>query len=86
MTEEKKTDLTFEDSFKRLELILEKMNSNQTSLDESLALFEEAEGLISFCSKRLTDAEQKVEKLVKGRTGEVTIGKDGRPMTENFRG
>ncbi len=84
MTEEKKNEPTFENAFKRLELILEKMNSNQTSLDESLALFEEAEALISFCGKRLTEAEHKVEKLVKNRSGEVILGKDGQPATESF--
>lgn len=85
MTEEKKTEITFENAFKRLELILDKMNSSQTSLDESLALFEEAEGLITFCNRKLTDAEQKVEKLVKSRTGELIVGKDGQVMTEDFR-
>ncbi len=86
MKEEQKQEPSFENAFQRLERILEKMNSNQTSLDESLALFEEAETLISFCNKRLSEAEQKVEKLVKSRSGELVLGKEGKPMTEDFRG
>jgi len=82
---EERNEITFENAFKRLELILDKMNSNQTSLDESLALFEEAEGLITFCNRKLIDAEQKVEKLIKNRTGELIIGKDGQVMSEDFR-
>lgn len=86
MNQEQKQEPTFESAFQRLECILEKMNSNQTTLDESLALFEEAETLISFCNKRLTEAEQKVEKLVKNRSGELVLGKNGQPTNELFQG
>lgn len=74
----------FEDAFARLEQILEKMNSHSVPLDESLKLYEEADGLIQFCGKRLHDAERKIETLIKKRNGELEIGASGTPSTEDF--
>ncbi len=84
MTKEKKEELSFEKGFARLEQILEKMGSNTISLDESLALYEEADSLIKICNKKLNDAEKKVEILIKNRNGELTLGDTERPQTENF--
>lgn len=77
-------EISFEAAFARLEEILEKMNSGAISLDESLKLYEEADKLIVTCQKRLTDAERKIEMLVKNRNGEVTLGPDQKPMTQEF--
>lgn len=74
---------SFEESFSRLEKILELMNGGKISLEESLKLFEEAEGLIRSCSSRLTAAEQKIEILVKQR-GQLILGTDGKPKAEQF--
>lgn len=73
---------TFEDAVKRLEEILEKMNSGDLPLDDSLKLFEEANTLVTSCQKRLTAAEQKVEKLIKSRQGELSLDAEGNPQTE----
>lgn len=77
----KDTELPFEQSFTRLEQILEKMNSGATTLDESLKLFEEADQLIVGCSKRLNDAERRVETLIKNRSGELVLDAEGQPTT-----
>ena len=78
-------EMNFETSFARLEEILEKMNSSSISLDESLKLYEEADKLINLCGKRLNDAERKIEVLIKNRhTGELVLGTDQKPSTENF--
>jgi exodeoxyribonuclease VII small subunit len=78
-------ETSFEDGFSRLEAILEKMNSSSISLDESLKLFEEADQLINTCSKRLNDAERKIEILIKNRnTGELVVGSDQKPATQDF--
>lgn len=74
---------SFEQSFSRLEKILELMNSGKTSLEDSLKLFEEAEGLIRNCSHKLQFAEQKIEALVKQR-GQVVLGQDNKPRVEQF--
>lgn len=75
--------LSFEQAFERLEQILEKMNSGKTPLEESLKLFEEAEGLIRSCNARLVSSEQKIEALVKQR-GAVALDADQKPKTEQF--
>jgi len=85
MTEQNpKETNTFESAFARLEVILEKMNSNTVSLDESLKLFEEADGLINTCTKRLNDAERKVETLIKNRNGELVMSPEQKPATQNY--
>ena len=58
---------SFEAAYERLEEILEKMNTEQVSLDSALSLYEEADSLIGDCQKRLTEAEQKIEILIKNR-------------------
>lgn len=84
VTSKDKTNICFEKAFSRLENILERMNSGEASLDESLKLFEEANGLIVQCNKRLTDAEGKVEMLIKNRSGDLTLGSDLKPSTTDF--
>jgi exodeoxyribonuclease VII small subunit len=76
--------MSFESSFARLEEILERMNSGSVSLDESLRLYEEADKLITLCAKRLNEAERKIEILIKNRSGEVALGNDKKPLTQDF--
>lgn len=66
-------ELSFEKAFERLEKILETMNTGKVSLEESLKLFEEAESLMKLCSNRLNQAEQKIEQLIKSRSGEYRL-------------
>ena len=75
---------SFEQAYRRLEIILEKMNSGKLSLDESLKLYEEADSLITACSTRLSQAEQKIEKLVKNREGSLIVNQENTPQTESF--
>lgn len=78
-------EFNFESSFSRLEEILEKMNSGNVSLDESLKLYEEADNLIAGCSQKLNHAEAKIEMLIKKRDGELELDMGGRPSTEAFQ-
>lgn len=78
------TPLSFEAAYARLEEILEKMNSGKVSLEDSLKLYEEADCLISWCSKRLTEAEKKIEILIKNRDSELLVDEQGRPHTQAF--
>ena len=72
----------FEKAFTRLEEILEQMNSTQTPLDRSLALYEEANRLVVSCHQTLTAAEQKIEMLIKTRDGQLSLGSDQRPIVQ----
>ena len=84
MTQEKKDNITFEKSFARLENILEALNDNKLSLDASLTLFEEANGLITNCDQYLVAAENKIEKLIKDRNSKIVVDEENIPMTEEL--
>ena len=66
----------FETSFRRLESIVEKLEQEELSLDESLALFEEGVKLSRLCHGRLDKIEKKIETILADANGE--------PVTENF--
>ncbi len=58
------TKITFENSISQLDSIVERMESGELSLDESLKLFEQGVKLTRSCQKTLADAEAKIEKLM----------------------
>ncbi|MVB12983.1 Exodeoxyribonuclease 7 small subunit [Caprobacter fermentans] len=58
-----KQKLSFEEAAARLEEIVGTMESGETSLEESLKLFEEGSALSSLCYRKLTEAEQKVREI-----------------------
>ena len=66
-------DIKFEDALSRLESIVEKLEQGELSLEESLAAFEEGIRLSRICSKRLDEAEKKIEVLIKGEDGQLKI-------------
>lgn len=59
----------FEDSMSRLEQIVNLMESGEQSLEDSLKLFKEGMRLSEYCSGVLTEAQRKVEMLVKQKDG-----------------
>ena len=59
----------FEEAIKRLEDIVESLETGDLSLEDSLGIFEEGVKLIGFCSKKLEEAEQKVTMLIKESDG-----------------
>ncbi len=61
----------FEDALKKLEIIVNKLEDGNLSLEESLELFEEGVRLSRFCSQKLDEAEKKVEILTKDKDGEL---------------
>lgn len=67
-----KKDMKFEEAMQLLEDTVRKLESGTLSLDESLAAFEEAVGLVKLCNERLEDAEQKVRILTASAGGEIT--------------
>lgn len=69
--------MEFEKKLKRLEDIVEKMESGDLSLDDSLKLFEEGVKLSRDCQGQLTAAEEKVKVL-------LSVDADGRATTRNF--
>ena len=61
----------FEDAFQKLEAIVKKLEDGNLSLEESLKAFEEGVRLSRFCSKKLDEAEKKVEILLKDSNGRL---------------
>jgi len=55
---------SFENSLKKLEEIVEKLEEPDLPLDKSLQLFEEGIQQARFCETKLSEAEGKVEKLI----------------------
>lgn len=62
---------TFEESLKKLEVIIEQLEKGDLALEDSLKLFEEGVGLSAACKKELDEAEGKVQVLIKQRDGSL---------------
>ena len=56
-----KKELTIEESFNKLQEILDKMEDDETGLEESFKLYEEGIGLV----KKVSESIDKVEKRIK---------------------
>jgi exodeoxyribonuclease VII small subunit len=59
----------FEEALGRLEEIVRKMEAGDMTLEESLKAFEEGIKLARLCSKKLDDAERRVDILLKQEDG-----------------
>lgn len=60
-----KKQISYEKAIERLEELVEKLNSNEISLDESLLLFEEGTKLTKDCHDMLENAKQKIVEIEK---------------------
>ncbi len=60
----KKQGFAFENSLAELETLVEKMESGDLSLEQSLQAFEQGISLTRECQQALSSAEQKVQLLV----------------------
>lgn len=66
------TELTFEDALKRLEAIVQRLESGNATLDESIKLYSEGDRLRGQCETRLKDAQMRIEKISLGANGAPT--------------
>ena len=57
-------ELIYEQEYKRLEEIVEKLENGSVPLEESMKLFEEGTKLANFCNSKLNAAEQKFTQLI----------------------
>lgn len=62
---------SFEESIARLEQIVKELEHGNTTLEDSMKLFEEGAKLSADLSKQLDAAEQKVTVMMKDETGEI---------------
>jgi len=73
MAKKDESGLSFEAALKRLEAIVENMESGEADLDAMIASFEEGQRLVKFCTAKLNEVEKKVEKIVKDAEGNVSV-------------
>jgi exodeoxyribonuclease VII small subunit len=66
----------FEKAFQDLEKIVQRLESEELPLDESLQLFEEGIRLSRFCNQKLEEVEKKIELILADAKGQ--------PVTEPF--
>ncbi len=66
-------DLSFEEALKKLEGIVESMESDELALETLLARFEEGTRLAKVCQSKLTEAELKIQELEANASGELTL-------------
>lgn len=65
MSRKKTSVVTFEAALERLESIVEKLESEELGLEDSLAVFEEGIALSRLCSQKLTEVERRIEIVLK---------------------
>lgn len=69
MPDEKPAELGFEAALTQLERTVERLESGELSLEETLQLFERGVELRDRCQKELLDAETRIEMLVRRASG-----------------
>jgi exodeoxyribonuclease VII small subunit len=83
MAAENCADKNFETALQELETIVEKLESGELSLEDSLAAFESGVGLVKYCNQKLNEVESKVQLLLKDKNGKfqfkvfVSMSDDG---------
>ena len=63
---------TFEQSMKKLEQIVQKLESGDLPLEESMKKFEEGIKLSRLCSEKLDETEKKITLLLQDQKGNVS--------------
>jgi len=63
----------FEKAFQQLEKIVQRLESEELPLDESLQLFEEGIRLSRFCNQKLEEVEKKIELILSDAKGQPRV-------------
>ena len=73
----KQAEVSFEDAVKKLESIVEEMESDELPLDKLLVRYEEGAKLVKACEEKLQSAETRITQLEETLEGELAA----RPVT-----
>jgi exodeoxyribonuclease VII small subunit len=71
MTDKPVSEMSFEEAMKELEDLVNKLESSQVALDDSIKLYDRGAELKKHCEAKLKAAEEKV--------AQITLGADGKP-------
>ncbi len=74
-------DVPFEQALKKLEGIVESMESEELPLETLLTKYEEGTRLARICQEKLAEAELKIQKLERTASGEPAL--KPMPLAEN---
>lgn len=81
-TSAKAENLRFEDALKKLESIVEAMESEDLPLETLLKHYEEGTQLARLCQEHLADAELKIQVLERTNSGELKLKPMSREESE----
>lgn len=76
MTAKEIPSMSFEEALGELETIVGQLESGQAPLEQSISSYERGVTLRKHCEQKLSDAQEKIEK--------ITIGADGKATTSPF--
>jgi exodeoxyribonuclease VII small subunit len=77
-----KAALSFEAALKKLESIVETMESEDLPLEDLLARYEEGTRLARTCQEKLAEADLKIQQLEKNMAGEMRLKTVSTDLTE----
>lgn len=63
--------LSFEDALKRLEAIVQRLESGEASLEDSITLYTEGQSLKAHCEAKLKSASARIEAIQANDAGEA---------------
>ena len=72
MTDKPVEEMSFEEAMKALEAVVDRLESGDTPLEDSIALYERGAKLKAHCEAKLAAAELKVAQIAQGPDGSVT--------------
>ena len=81
-TTAKAGDLPFEEALKKLETIVEAMESEDLPLETLLSRYEEGTRLAKTCQQKLSEAELRIQQLEKDAAGELVLKPLSEPVSE----
>jgi exodeoxyribonuclease VII small subunit len=65
--------MSFEDSLAELEGIVRRLEGGQVKLDDAIQSYERGAQLKQHCERKLNEAQQRVDRIVIGSDGAVTV-------------
>ncbi len=74
--------MSFEEALGELEAIVRKLEEGRGELDGAIKSYERGAALKQYCESKLKEAQMKVEKIVLGPDGDVSVGEVGAEKTD----
>ena len=73
LEKEELSNLSFEESLKQLEKIVEELDSGTMDLEKAIEAYEIGNKLKKHCEKKLKEAQERIEKIEVDEDGELNI-------------